>query len=48
MANDDFIDIETEIVVKKIPIVCFVGSTGGLDAFILLLQNLPCGARQGI
>jgi len=29
-------------VVKKFPIVCVGGSAGGLDAFIRLLQNLPC------
>ena len=27
---------------KKFPIVCVGGSAGGLDAFIRLLQNLPC------
>ena len=42
MANDNSIDVESEIVVKKFPIVCVGGSAGGLDAFIRLLQNLPC------
>jgi len=28
--------------VKKFPIVCVGGSAGGLDAYIRLLQNLPC------
>ena len=42
MANDKFIDGEAEIVVKKFPIVCVGGSAGGLDAYIRLLQNLPC------
>ncbi len=27
---------------KKFPIVCVGGSAGGLDAYIRLLQNLPC------
>lgn len=30
------------IAVKKFPIVCVGGSAGGLDAFIRLLQKLPC------
>lgn len=42
MANDDSIDFEAEIVMKKFPIVCVGGSAGGLDAYIRLLQNLPC------
>jgi len=40
MANDDSIDFEAEIVMKKFPIVCVGGSAGGLDAYIRLLQNL--------
>jgi len=42
MANDNPIDVTAEIVVKKFPIVCVGGSAGGLDAYIRLLQNLPC------
>jgi chemotaxis response regulator CheB len=42
MTNDNSIDGKAEIVVKKIPIVCVGGSAGGLDAYIRLLQNLPC------
>lgn len=42
MANDNSIDVESEIAVKKFPIVCVGGSAGGLDAFIRLLQNFPC------
>lgn len=41
MANDNPINIEAEIAVKKFPIVCVGGSAGGLDAYIRLLQNLP-------
>ena len=32
---------QSDIVVKKFPIVCVGGSAGGLDAYIRLLQNLP-------
>ena len=42
MANDNSIMFEPGIVVKKFPVVCIGGSAGGLDAFIRLLQNLPC------
>lgn len=42
MASDSSIDVEAEIVVKKFPIVCVGGSAGGLDAFVRLLQKLPC------
>lgn len=42
MANDDSIDAESEVEMKKFPIVCVGGSAGGLDAYIRLLQNLPC------
>jgi chemotaxis response regulator CheB len=41
MANDNPINIEAEILVKKFPIVCVGGSAGGLDAYIRLLQYLP-------
>jgi len=42
MTNDNSINVEPGIVVKKFPIVCVGGSAGGLDAYIRLLQNLPC------
>lgn len=42
MDNDKCINIKLEIDVKKFPIVCVGGSAGGLDAYIRLLQNLPC------
>jgi len=42
MANNKSIADEAGIVVKKIPIVCVGGSAGGLDAYIRLLQHLPC------
>lgn len=34
--------------VKKFPIVCVGGSAGGLDAYIRLLQNLPCDTGVAI
>jgi len=42
MPNEKAINVESESVLKKFPIVCVGGSAGGLDAFIRLLQNLPC------
>ena len=42
MNEDTGIDAESETKVKKFPIVCVGGSAGGLDAYIRLLQNLPC------
>lgn len=42
MANENFIDPEAEIVVKKFPIVCVAGSAGRPDASVRLLQHLPC------
>lgn len=42
MTNDDFIDAGSGRAVTKFPIVCVGGSAGGLDAYIRLLQNLPC------
>lgn len=42
MANDDFIDGGSDTKLTKFPIVCVGGSAGGLDAYIRLLQNLPC------
>jgi len=42
MATDNPLPVETDMLVKKFPIVCVGGSAGGLDAFIRLLQNLPC------
>ncbi|MBS1139834.1 MAG: chemotaxis protein CheB [Proteobacteria bacterium] len=42
MTSDKSIDHEVEIVAKRFPIVCVGGSAGGLDAYIRLLQNLPC------
>jgi chemotaxis response regulator CheB len=42
MASDDLIDARLETTVKKFPVVCVGGSAGGLDAYIRLLQNLPC------
>jgi chemotaxis response regulator CheB len=35
-------DVKTKHIVKSFPIVCVGGSAGGLDAYIRLLQNLPC------
>ncbi len=48
MKDDSSIDAEGEIVVKNFPIVCVGGSAGGLDAFIPLLQNLPCDMGAAI
>jgi len=42
MTTDNPRHVETDMLVKKFPIVCVGGSAGGLDAFIRLLQNLPC------
>ena len=42
MNEGNGIDAESETKVKKFPIVCVGGSAGGLDAYIRLLQNLPC------
>lgn len=42
MANDNSIDAKAAISVKKFPIICVGGSAGGLDAYVRLLQNLPC------
>jgi chemotaxis response regulator CheB len=42
MATDNSLHIETDMLVKKFPIVCVGGSAGGLDAYIRLLQKLPC------
>jgi chemotaxis response regulator CheB len=42
MATDNPLHVETDMPAKKFPIVCVGGSAGGLDAFIRLLQNLPC------
>lgn len=42
MSTDNAIAVDAEIAVKKFPIVCVGGSAGGLDAYIRLLQNLPC------
>jgi len=42
MATENPRHVETDMLVKKFPIVCVGGSAGGLDAFIRLLQNLPC------
>jgi chemotaxis response regulator CheB len=42
MATDNPLPVEMDMQVKKFPIVCVGGSAGGLDAFIRLLQNLPC------
>src|SRR5680860_1661887 len=33
--------METKNTAKDFPIVCVGGSTGGLDAYIRLLQNMP-------
>ena len=32
----------TKIRIKNFPVVCVGGSAGGLDAYIKLLENLPC------
>jgi len=48
MANENSLAGKTEIGVKKFPIVCIGGSAGGLDAYIRLLQNLPCGMGVAI
>ncbi|NTV70261.1 MAG: chemotaxis protein CheB [Azonexaceae bacterium] len=48
MANENSLAGKTEIRVKKFPIVCIGGSAGGLDAYIRLLQNLPCGMGVAI
>jgi len=42
MANENSLAGKKKIGVKKFPIVCIGGSAGGLDAYIRLLQNLPC------
>jgi chemotaxis response regulator CheB len=42
MATDNPLHLKTDMLVKKFPIVCVGGSAGGLDAYIRLLQNLPC------
>ena len=42
MATENPLNVETDMLIKKIPIVCVGGSAGGLDAYIRLLQNLPC------
>ena len=42
MATDNPLHLETDMLVKKFPIVCVGGSAGGLDAYIRLLQKLPC------
>ncbi len=42
MANENSLAGKKKIGVKKFPIVCIGGSAGGLDAYIQLLQNLPC------
>ena len=49
MANENFIDREAEIVVKKFPIVCVAGSAGRPDASVRLLQHLPRhGCQQAL
>lgn len=42
MENDDLIDARLANGVKKFPVVCVGGSAGGLDAYVRLLQNMPC------
>lgn len=42
MPRDTLSAAESELELRKFPIVCVGGSAGGLDAYIRLLENLPC------
>jgi two-component system, chemotaxis family, protein-glutamate methylesterase/glutaminase len=40
--------IKLDGIVKNFPVVCVGGSAGGLDAYIRLLENLPCDMNVAV